>query len=103
MRLRELRDSRGMSQQEVADAIDLPVSTYRKYEYGNRQVPLEVLFQLADFYEVSLDYLMGRAVSQEELDKTQLTALYNLLNDEGKALLLLMARMIVKSGDYLSI
>ena len=103
MRLRDLREARGLTQSEAAAIFDMPMTTYRNYERGDRQPPIEVLFQFADYYGVSLDYLLGHSVSPEEMQKTQLDSLYKLLNDEGKALLLLMARMIVKSGDYLSI
>lgn len=103
MRLKELRESQGMGQQQVADALGLPIGTYRKYENESRQPPIEILFLLADLYDVSLDNLMGRKTTPQELQKTQLVALYKLLNNEGRELLLLMAKMIVKSGDYLSI
>lgn len=103
MRLKELRNERGMRQQEVADRLGLPIGTYRKYEYGDRQVPLEILVNLADLYEVSIDYLMERKTSPSDLDKAQLSSIYDMLNDDGKGLLLTMARLIVKSGEYLSI
>lgn len=103
MRLGELRESLGMTQQDVADRLDIPVTTYRKYEYESRQTPMEVLFALADIYDVDLDYLAGRDVSPDESRKAQIDSLYKMLNDEGKDLLLTLTRLIVKSGEYLSI
>ena len=103
MRLKELRRSQGMTQESVAESIGLPVATYRNYERGNRQAPRDVLFSLADLYNVSLDYIMGRDMSSDEQGKAQLVALYDMLNDEGKSLLVKLARMTVKSGEYLSI
>lgn len=103
MRLGELRDSRGMTQAQVAEAIGVPVTTYRKYEYGERQTPTDVLISLADLYGVTLDYLFERDLTPDGVRKAQLDALYNLLNDDGKDLVLTIVRMAVKSGDYLSI
>lgn len=103
MKLKELRNSRNMSQQAVADVLGIPITTYRKYENGTRQVPTEVLFDLADYYQVSLDYLMDRDLSPDEIRKAQLDSLYGILNEEGRELLVTLAKMIVKTGDYLAI
>ncbi len=59
-RLKELRGSRGLSKKEIADAIDITERAYVTYEYGERNMPIEVLCKLADFYNVSTDYLLGR-------------------------------------------
>lgn len=103
MRLKELRVSHKLTQGEVATAVDLPLTTYRNYEHESRQIPMDALFKLADLYDVSLDYLMGRDVNGEDADKAQLDMLYELLNDEGKQLLLTIVRAFVKSGDYILI
>ena len=103
LRLRELRESRSVKQTDVAQAIDVPITTYRKYETGERKAPTDVLLALADYYDTSLDYLMGRDVSPAEAQRSQLIALYDMLNSEGKDLLVVIAKVIVKSGDYLSI
>ena len=103
MKLKELRKSHGMGQQDVADALGIPITTYRKYENETRQAPLEVLISLADHYKVSLDYLMGRDLTPDEMRKVQLDSLYGILDEDGRELLVTLARMIVKSGDYLSI
>ena len=103
MRLAELRKDRGLGQQEVADSIGIPVATYRKYEYGQRQTPMDVLMFLADFYGVTLDYIAERAQSPDDIRRNQLVALYRMLDDDGRNLLLTMAKTLVKSGDYLSL
>lgn len=103
MRLAQLRTSRGLTMEKLANAISLPVKTYRNYEREDRQAPVDVLFQLADFYDVSLDYLMGHDISESDADKAQLSAFYDMLDDDGRRLMLTVARMIVKSGEYLSI
>lgn len=103
MRLSELRKSRGMTQDAVAQAIGVPMHTYRNYERGERQAPIDVLFALADLYDVSLDYLMEHNVSKSDAQKAQLNAFYDMLNCDGKDMLLQIARIFVKCGDYLSI
>ncbi len=58
-RLTELRNKKGLSKRELSLHFGLEQSTYGKYELGQRQPSLEILQQLADFFEVSTDYLLG--------------------------------------------
>lgn len=60
LRLRELREGRGLTQAAVADVLLCDQSLYSKYERGERSLPLELAAKLADFYGVTLDYLVGR-------------------------------------------
>lgn len=60
MRLRDLRGDHDLTQKELGEAINLPQRTYSSYETGNRMIPPEVLCALADFYGVSVDYLLRR-------------------------------------------
>ena len=59
-RLRDLREDHDLTQKELGEAINLPQRTYSSYETGNRMIPPEVLCALADFYGVSVDYLLRR-------------------------------------------
>ena len=59
-RIRELREDRDLTQTELADYLGVRQTTYSKYELGRIEVPVEVLIKLADYYQVSLDYLVGR-------------------------------------------
>ena len=59
-RLREMRMKRGLTQQRVADSIDIALRSYQCYETGTRTPNYDLLVQLADILDVSLDYLMGR-------------------------------------------
>lgn len=59
-RIKNLREDNDKTQQEVADALGLTRSAYSNYENGLRNAPIEVLYQIADYYQVSLDYLTGR-------------------------------------------
>lgn len=58
--LRYYRVYQGYTQQQVADYLGVARSTYTLYELGKRQAPPSALAQLADFYHVSIDSLMGR-------------------------------------------
>ena len=58
--LRTLRKDRGCSQLVLADWLGIAQSTYSRYESGERPLPLYRLVQLALFYSVSIDYLLGR-------------------------------------------
>lgn len=58
-RLRELRENAELSQQKIADIIHMHRTTYVRYETGEREIPLNIAILLAQFYNVSLDYLAG--------------------------------------------
>ena len=60
-RLQELRNEKGLKQTEMAEFLGRSDATYQKMEYGNINVPGLTLIKLADFFEVSLDYLVGRS------------------------------------------
>jgi len=60
-RLQELKVKRNVMQKDVASAIGVPLRTYQRYEYGEREPQLSTLVRIADFYGVSLDYLAGRS------------------------------------------
>lgn len=58
--LTDLRKEKGLSRQELSDKFDISVHTYIKYENESTRPPYEFLVKLADFYNVSTDYLLGR-------------------------------------------
>ncbi len=57
--LRELRLERGLTQKEVADALKISSVGYLHYEKDQREPPLSLLADMAVFFEVSVDYLLG--------------------------------------------
>lgn len=59
-RLQEQRLKKGKTQQEMADFLGLKLRVYQYYESGDRKPVLENLIILADFFGVSIDYLVGR-------------------------------------------
>ena len=59
-RIRNLREDHDLTQKQVGQAINVPQRTYAYYESGQRMIPPHVLCALADFYHVSVDYLLER-------------------------------------------
>lgn len=59
MRLKDIREDRDVKQKTVAEYLHIKQNTYSQYENGQRQIPVECLIQLAKFYGVSTDYLLG--------------------------------------------
>ena len=60
-RLTNIRRSKGFTQKQVADGIGISEVGLQNYENGRRKPAFDVLIALADFYDVSLDYLVGRS------------------------------------------
>lgn len=59
-RIRDLREDSDKKQIELAKYLNVDQSTYSDYERGKINIPIEQLIRIADFYNVSLDYLVGR-------------------------------------------
>lgn len=79
-RLRELREDHDLTQKKLADELYMQVTQYRRYESGERAIPLEIACILADYYHVSLDYLSGRRNIDSEIEP-------DALKDEERMLL----------------
>ncbi len=58
--IRNLREDSDKKQQEIADYLHIKQTTYSKYELGKINIPIEIFIKLAEYYEVSVDYLLGR-------------------------------------------
>ena len=58
-KIRDLREDRDLNQTQVAEMLGMSQTGYSKYETGENDVPTEVLIKLADFYGVSIDFLLG--------------------------------------------
>lgn len=59
-RIRNLREDKDMTQTEVAKMLTMSQTGYSKYETGENDIPTNILIKLADFYDVSVDYLLNR-------------------------------------------
>lgn len=90
-RLRELRNSRKLSQQELANSLGISKSSVNMYERGEREPGLDTLEAIADFFNVDMDYLTGKTSQIKnfsELDKKYNTEkfsnknqAYNIINE----------------------
>lgn len=60
LRIRDLREDRDKKQKEIAELLHISQATYSRYETGDLDIPHSALQTLADFYETSVDYLLGR-------------------------------------------
>lgn len=58
--IRSLRIDGGYTQRQIAEYLNIKQNTYSQYEIGVLNYPIDVLMKLADFYGVSVDYLLGR-------------------------------------------
>ncbi|MCI6786632.1 MAG: helix-turn-helix domain-containing protein [Oscillospiraceae bacterium] len=67
--IRNLREDRDLRQRELAEVLHVSQNTYSQYENGVIELTAEKLVLLADFYEVSVDYLLGRTEKMEPYDK----------------------------------
>lgn len=59
-RIREMREDHDMTQKDVAERLGMKQPQYFRYEQGFRDVPTDILIRLAEMYDVSIDYLLGR-------------------------------------------
>lgn len=102
MRLRELRTEKNLLQKDLAEKLGVDRTTYSKYESGASEPNYETLLKLADIFDVSIDYLLGRdekgkkpasdeadGLSEEELE---LIRLYGRASLETQAAALGMLR-----------
>ena len=59
-RIRDLREDKDLKQRQIAEFLNCSQQVYSNYELGQRDIPTEVLIKLANFYDVSIDYLLGQ-------------------------------------------
>lgn len=60
MRLKELRMSKKLLQRDIADVLNCSTPVYCRYEKGEREPPFDIIKKLADYYDVTVDYILGR-------------------------------------------
>ena len=68
-RLRDVREDRDLKQRDIAELLKVHQTTYSDYELGGLNIPVAALHALADFYGVSIDYLLGRTNSKNPYPK----------------------------------
>ena len=73
-RLKELREDHDLTQKQAADMLYMHVTQYRRYETGERELPLSLAVLIAKTYRVSVDYLAGLTEPEQEIHMETLTA-----------------------------
>ncbi|MCI8357900.1 MAG: helix-turn-helix transcriptional regulator [Lachnospiraceae bacterium] len=68
-RIREIREDHFLTQQKVADLLHIGQRTYADYESGKTRIPVDSLLILAEFYNVSMDYITGASNNKSEYPK----------------------------------
>lgn len=64
-RLRILREEKGLTQEKIARTIDMPLRSYNRLESDGAKAHYDTLMKIADYYDVSVDWLMGRTDKRE--------------------------------------
>ena len=59
-RIRDLREDRDLTQKKMGEILSCSQRVYSNYERGELDIPTEILLMLADYYDVSVDYILGR-------------------------------------------
>ena len=59
-RIRDLREDNDKTQKDIAEYLGLNTEVYARYERGHRMMPLDLMSKLADYYDVSIDYIVER-------------------------------------------
>lgn len=58
-RIRDLREDKDKTQDDIAKLLNVYTTTYRRWESGESEIPVHILIQLSKYYEKSIDYLVG--------------------------------------------
>lgn len=92
MKLKELRKENKKTQQEIAEYLNITQVTYGRYELLTHEPPIDTLCKLADYYGVSLDYLVGRPFANEygylSTEEKELLNNFRNMNNQAKIMLL---------------
>ncbi len=64
-RIRDLREDADLTQTQISKHLNISQRAYSHYENGTRDIPTNILISIADFYHVSIDYLLGRSNHKE--------------------------------------
>ena len=67
LRIKDLREDNDLTQKQICAYLICDQSLYSKYERGEREIPLNLIIKLADYYKVSLDYIVGRSDKKEKI------------------------------------
>ena len=66
-RIQDLRIDSDLSQKKIGEILHISQRSYSHYETGTRNIPIEMLIRLADYYDTTIDYLVGRTDNKEPI------------------------------------
>ena len=104
MNIKDIRVRKGLTQSDVAAALDVSSVVYSRYETGSRQLPIDTLIKLADVFGCSVDHILGRISTEEstlsEFEQKLLTASRN-ADERARqdAMNILLAHDTIKESD----
>jgi len=103
--IRVLRKQSGLTMKQLGIELGMAESTVSLYETGKRSPDIQSLIRIADFFDVSLDYLCGRESDNSERtfspQQSKVLSLFDDLNEEGQEKLIDYADDLVSSGKYI--
>ena len=101
-RLFELMANRNIKAVQISDKTGISTSNISDWKSGRSAPGIDSLNLLADFFDVSVDYLLGRetAAPQLDADERRLLEAFRSFNQEGREMLLRQAEIMAKSGDF---
>ena len=94
--IKKLRTDRGFTQDQVARYLHIQRATYSRYETGTNSINLEMLCALADLYNVTADFILGRENKKYRSDTAEITALYSKSDPVFKDI----ALTLLRKGQY---
>lgn len=98
--LKRIRQRRGLKQRDVAESMGIDRKQLSKWETGKLEPDIRSLCLLADYFGVSIDYLVGHTTPQPEDSTTQMKRLLNSLTSEQVSLLCAIAMKSLERGKY---
>ena len=91
--LKELRLSKNLKQKDISSRLNITVQSYSLYEREEREPDFETLIRIADFFNISIDYLLGRTNKKETTPANSVIEHRTFdVNDDEKALILTLRR-----------
>lgn len=106
--LRQLREKRNIRQKDIADYLEITQQAYQRYEAGTSEPSGDLLCKLADYFNVTTDYLLGRApqadamkmlVAQTDVSPETLVKQFEALPEEGQALMMAIIRALKETRE----
>lgn len=98
--LKKLRKSKNLLQSDIANTLGISKATYSTYEIGTRTPPADMLCKLADYFNVTTDYLLGRTsdniFENSYIPKSEIQEVYDELDELEQAQVLSFAQTLAK-------